>query len=345
MYTDDNDLDIEDVVLAKIEAGQLAEADAILDSEIQKLATDIARIEKRNKQAAEADTTDTEDQLDEGIDEDEESTPPPAAKKALEAAEAKAVMAKARDVLDTDTDDLVRVTKALSASGNHTLREQAARATFDDLQKDLAKLGTPNGTGEYTPNRVPHPPIYPHSESEWLESNRVVRPSSTETFPDRSQRTVVPAVQPAGQHAFEAIVDQLVAQNGGSRSAAFTAARLLHPSAYVDYNAWRSSTSAQSQRAGQASTNNEVNKSAPIYEQLLAAEIRKGFSPHVAQQRIANSYGLMPDGDEAIAKADDAYADLREAAQELLVESDAMPRTTAMRKARLANESIYKRLV
>ena len=93
----------------------------------------------------------------------------------------------------------------------------------------------------------------------------------------------------------------------------------------------------QQQRAVQQETNDLTTKSAPTqYAALVAGEIRKGHNPRVAAQRVAQAYGLLQD--EAIAKHADTYEQLRGVAQEMLDESSSMPRTEALRKARLSNE-------
>jgi len=237
-------------------------------------------------------------------------------------------MAKARDVLDADTDDLVRVTKALASSGNHPLRERTAQATYDSLQADLAKLGGlqplkyPSGQGENV-----------------LQSNRSINPN-VERFPDRSQHTTLDAVVNPKPSQFEAKVQQIATERGISRFAAMTRARIENPSLYWAFVNGNASEPVQAQQ--ERETRYQVEKSAPSYEQLVEAEMAKGCNQTVAMQRLAH-IGICP-GEEIVAKANDDYFQFREAAQERLVEGGAMPRTSAMRAARYEMPELYKSL-
>jgi hypothetical protein len=360
---------LEDQILKYVEDGEIDMADQLLDDSISSLVEDIA-VTKRSKYPEaddngltgsgqdnarghqrrvrlhdqQPDNSELDDESGEAQPDDEEAEDN-VGKRFVEAEEAKVVKGIELELLDNDVSRITKIAAMSDASGAHDLRTATIQKTLDDLEHDMArvsKLGSSDGRGSYSPFNV-QAVRYPHGEGEQvLQHNRVVQPGSTETFPDRSQRSVVPSVQPAGQHAFDVLVDQLVAQNGGSRAAAFTATRLLHPSAYLDYVNWRSSTSSQAQQANRSDLTNQVNKNAS-YKDLVADEmIRKGVNERVAMQRLSHR-GIMP-SDASIAKANDDYYAFREHAQDLVEEGSQMPRTSALRKARYSRPELYKSL-
>src|SRR5439155_22176375 len=121
---------------------------------------------------------------------------------------------------------------------------------------------------------------------------------------------------------------------GGSRSKAFTVARLENPDVYDAYQAWHSGNTTQQQRAVQQETNDLTTKAAPLtFEAAVNAEIRKGHNPRVAAQRVMNHYGTDSPR-ESFAKAADIASDWRTAAQDI-VDRDGGSRLDALRKCRL----------
>src|SRR5262249_23272703 len=134
MTTFDESLAFEEAILDKVEDGDYAEAEAMLDDQIAKLSDEIADIEKSKKHSkAPPRATDEEDLQDFGVDEEEEAN------------------AKKMAMLEHDTDALVSIAKAANGgSGNHDLREAALAKTLADVEANIAKLGG------LQPVRYPH---------------------------------------------------------------------------------------------------------------------------------------------------------------------------------------------
>jgi hypothetical protein len=394
----DHDLDIEDEVLAKIEAGDWDGADRQLDDEIFKLAERIQKAKRpwvnvdhgpddENDNIANA----TGEQGYELDDDDEESTPLPVKAKKAKASliyphgdidhvtgagadnapgdeqevthhtqqvgdapfsdedeeddvvgkcldDQEAAMAKRAeyDALDSDTEQMMKVSRLLEASGSHDIRKRAVQATLDALEQDLAKLGSGK------------PVRYPSGQGEGvLQHNRSIPSDATRTS-ERGQASRQLSVTPVipenvGRHKFDDLVDQVCARDNCSRSKAFTTARLEHPSVYDSYQAWNSSNTAQEQQAVRSETYDPTNKRAPLtYESAVNAEMKKyNVSPTVAGHRVLQRYGNLPS--ERFNKAADVAADWREAAQ-AIADRDGIGATDALRKCRLERPELHRAL-
>jgi len=295
-----------------MDAGELDACERLLDQQISKLSAEIEK--SKHKAPPPPPATDEED------DGDEDDLG-----KALEAEGANEV--KVLDSLDA-TNAAVKLARIANASAAHPLRKRALDATVSQVEADIAKLGS------LQPVRYPH-----GTDTELNDHQNSTHQGTTTVFADRSQCTVTPVVQIPGRHKFDDLVDAVMRRDGGPRSKAMATARLENPSVFTEYQAWHSGNTAQQQQTVQGETSGQLNKA---FEAAVDAEIRKGHNPRVAAQRVMN-FGIWPNH-ASIAKANDAYADLREAAEGLLNETDVMPRTSALRKARLANEALYKAL-
>ena len=277
---------------------------------------------KKGKKPPPPAPADAEDNFDNADDEDEEDN----LGKRFEDEETQVALAKSLHTLESDTDQAMRVARIAEAPGAHPLRKLAVASTLDALKSEMKKLGGPVR--------------YPHGAETDLQDHQNMTNSVTRTGErgqSSRQTSVTQVIQSPGRHKFDDLVDAVRARDGGSRSRGFTVARLENPDVYDAYQAWHSCNTTQQQRAVQQETNDLTTKSAPTqYAALVAGEIRKGHNPRVAAQRVAQAYGLLQD--EAIAKHADTYEQLRGVAQEMLDESSSMPRTEALRKARLSNE-------
>jgi hypothetical protein len=100
-----------------------------------------------------------------------------------------------------------------------------------------------------------------------------------------------PAVQAPGRSGeWDDYVDQIMRERGCTRTVALTQARQMRPDLYARYQGWLATDSAQVQQATR-STTDAAFKRAPCYEDLVAAEIRKGCNETVAAQRVLQLYG------------------------------------------------------
>jgi hypothetical protein len=102
-----------------------------------------------------------------------------------------------------------------------------------------------------------------------------------------------PAVQPSGRHKFDALTDKIQREENVSKTEAQSRARHRHPDVYASYQDHLSGSSAQSQQSERSRVRGTYNKRAPVTaEDYIAAEIRKGFSPEMAAQRVAQLHGF-----------------------------------------------------
>lgn len=315
--TFDESLAFEETILNKVESGEYAEAEAMLDEQIAKLSDDISAIEKtkQHSKAPPASEVDPEDALDNADDEENESAP-----------------TKKMADLEYDTDALVKIAKG--GSGDHDLRAATLQKTMEDVETDIAKLGGLQ------------PVRYPSEETvSILQHNRdsLQKVHRGSEFGQASRSVGAVSAPAVRRHAFDDLVDAVQRRDGGSRLKAFTTARLENPSTFNLYQYWQSAQSTADQRADQsAEDDSQTNKSAPTtYEALVAAEIRKGHHPHIAAQRVANTYGVLPG--ETIAKANDDYVEFRKAAQEI-VERDGGSRVEALQRARYERPDLFRSL-
>jgi hypothetical protein len=94
-----------------------------------------------------------------------------------------------------------------------------------------------------------------------------------------------------------------------------------------------------------ASSHVPVAKSAPpmTFEDYVDLEVmRKGVTREIAGQRVAQAHGFtLP---HRISKADVASADFADAAEAVWQDDTSLSRTEALRKARLENPRLYKRM-
>lgn|SRR5262245_44532616 len=247
-----------------------------------------------------------------------------------------------------------QIAEVAEGSQAHPTRAAAVSQTCDQIDEALAKLGAPGQHGA---------PRYPHSETtDLLHHENLRHEGSTMMLKPTTYQT-------SSQGAFRAF-DDLVERNhakGMSRTAAMTQARLEEPdtfaSAYykarprvvhypesdvadsaVDSGKNKKQSHPTRTRRHRNETPDHLNKS---FEQMVQQEIAKSggyMSEETAGQRVLNTWGdIFPR--ETISKADDYYAELRDRANDILDSGEAVDRCDALRKARLQNEHLYKRLV
>jgi hypothetical protein len=97
------------------------------------------------------------------------------------------------------------------------------------------------------------------------------------------------------RHKFEALTDHVANTEGVPKSYAASLARQRYPDVYNSYV-----------------NNGGISKrAATTFEDLVGVEIRKGFTPQMAAQRVAQLYGYraLDNGSSSIAKAIDASAE------------------------------------
>jgi hypothetical protein len=127
-----------------------------------------------------------------------------------------------------------------------------------------------------------------------------------------------------GRHKFEAMADKIANEEGIPKSEATRQARLRFPDDYAAYV-----------------KHTNIGKAA---DDLIAAEIRKGFTPRMAAQRVANAHGFPAFDNSAISKSDIAAADLDDVADAIFEGDGSLSRTESLRKVRLQNPGLYKRM-
>jgi hypothetical protein len=117
----------------------------------------------------------------------------------------------------------------------------------------------------------------------------------TSTHSPHPYRTATWAATQAPKRSpeWDDFVDSIVERDGGTRTSAMQTARRERPDLYARYQAWFSGTSAQNQQATRSATDGVFKRnSTPFYEDLVAAEMRKGASNLVvAQRRVIQAYG------------------------------------------------------
>jgi len=219
---------------------------------------------------------------------------------------------------------------------------------------------------------------FPHGEESDLLHHQNLQPPGTTTMHSPRSGTystgATDVVQTPARHPFDDKIDELLPQTGGSRSAAMTQARLLYPALYQSYvnggtaqqqQTQRGKTSDQLGKLGQPETwpqsdhpirpdpksqrrrvrrhDQQVKKS---FESAVADEMARGCTTYeVAAQRVVNAYGTtLPH--EFVRKGVDVEMSFLEKADEYIDADSTMPRTEALRAARLdpANKRLFKML-
>jgi hypothetical protein len=128
-----------------------------------------------------------------------------------------------------------------------------------------------------------------------------------------------------GGHKFERLINDIKNERGVPGSQAAHIARSEFPDVFREY---------------QDSKKPIFGKRAP---DLVGAEMAKGCTREVAMQRVAQLHGY-PAFAGTLAKAADAEADFIAAAAEMQERDPSLDACSALRKARLSNPALYKRL-
>jgi hypothetical protein len=162
--------------------------------------------------------------------------------------------------------------------------------------------------------------------------------SGFQTDPYVLSRT--PVVERPTRTKFDSRVEHVMERDGVPRHVAMSRARQEYPENYAAHQSTVSTDSASAQHTRRAGYG--VGKSAPSFSDLCEIEIRKGCSPTLAAQRVINAHGAdAPDA--RITKGDSALAQIEATACEIL-DAEGGDRVSALRKARLLNPSLYRRL-
>jgi hypothetical protein len=131
------------------------------------------------------------------------------------------------------------------------------------------------------------------------------------------------------RHKFDALRDKIKNDRGVPATTAAHMARTEFPDVFADY---------------QDHGKQIYNKRAPTtYEDMVEAEMAKGCNRVTAGQRVLHAYGTsLPHRN--ISKAAVAQHDFDERAQDIYQDDTSLTRCEAMRKARLDNPGLYKRM-
>jgi hypothetical protein len=132
------------------------------------------------------------------------------------------------------------------------------------------------------------------------------------------------------RHKFLALVADIKNSHGVPASQAMALARQYHPGVFDDYQKHAPTTN--------------ISKSAPMdFETAVEVEMRKGVTREVAGQRVMQMYGnLLPRTN--IQKAEVAGAALEDIADQAWQSDAGLSRTEALRKARLENPTLFRRM-
>jgi hypothetical protein len=155
-----------------------------------------------------------------------------------------------------------------------------------------------------------------------------------------------PAVQPSGRHKFTALSEKIAREENVSKTEAQSRARTRFPDVYRSYQDYLAGSSAQEQQSSRNAYRASYSKRAPVTaEDYIAAEIRKGFSPEMAAQRVAQLHGFRAfDRVDAITKrSNDTAAMFEWTAEHHWCDDASLSRTDALRKARLENRKLFRR--
>jgi hypothetical protein len=205
----------------------------------------------------------------------------------------------------------------------------------DEEDDDLAKLGGP-------------PRYQRESTAGHQQTNDAGnRPGALEHSTHRSAGLGnTPAVQPAGRHKFTSLSEKIQREENVSRTEAQSRARQRFPDAYRSYQDYLAGNPPQEQQFTRNAYRGSYLKRAPVTaEDYIAAEIRKGFSPEMAAQRVAQLHGFRAfDRVDAISKrANDIGAMFEGTAEHHWCDDASLSRTDALRKARLENRKLFRR--
>ena len=126
-------------------------------------------------------------------------------------------------------------------------------------------------------------------------------------------------------------------------------ARLEYPDDYTAYQRFRASNSTQQQYGGHTAAGgwgNTVGKSAPTtYEDLVNAEIAKGFSRELAGQRVAQAHGYraLDHVGKSLRKGADAQWEFQKRVDEVMYD-DGVDASEATRRVRLEDPNLFRAL-
>jgi hypothetical protein len=133
---------------------------------------------------------------------------------------------------------------------------------------------------------------------------------------------------PPNRHKFDALRDKIMNERKVPATEAAHIARTEFPDVFADY---------------QSHTKPILNKRSPVVEELIQAEIFKGFSPRLAAVRIQNLYGSSA-LHSTMTKGAVAQADFEDAAGDIFAGDAGLSRCEAMRKCRQDHPQLYRRM-
>jgi hypothetical protein len=169
-------------------------------------------------------------------------------------------------------------------------------------------------------------------------------PRSSSLHPSAGLATSA-AVQHSRPHIFDSRVAFIKDRDGVTKPVAMQRARLEYPDDYENYQKFHAGTSTQDQYARRQGYGTHVGKAGPVTAQsLIASEIRKGFSPELAAQRVAQQHGYRAFDTVSpnMRKAADIADTFESAAEDVWLNNDHLDRCESLRKTRLENRRLFK---
>jgi hypothetical protein len=155
--------------------------------------------------------------------------------------------------------------------------------------------------------------------------------------------STTPATRTASAHKFDRLVEHVQERDGCSKNEAMATARREYPDVYTSYQASvaDSPTSAQhTRRAGRG-----VSKRMPdTFEDLVSAEMQKGVSWRIAEQRVINTHGSTALNNRMIKRDGGSVATEFTKRASGIMWDDSVDRCEALRRLRKEQPWLYDAL-
>jgi hypothetical protein len=159
---------------------------------------------------------------------------------------------------------------------------------------------------------------------------------------DSYQLSVTPATRAASPHKFDRLVEHVQERDSCSKNNAMATARREYPDAYESYQEFVAGSPTNEQATRRAGRG--VGKRMPnTFEDLVAAEMRKGVSWRTAEQRVINVHGSTALNRRMVKRVHSVGAEFSKRATAIMWE-DGVDRTEALRRLRKEQPWLYDAL-
>ena len=173
------------------------------------------------------------------------------------------------------------------------------------------------------------------------------QPSGTARGEDQQADTyslgTTPATRAASPHKFDRLVEHVMERDSCSKNAAMATARREYPDAYESYQSFVAGSPTNEQATRRAGRG--VGKRMPdSYEDLVAAEMRKGVPWRIAEQRVINVHGSTALNNRMIKRDGPSVAAEFSKRATAIMWNDGVDRTEALRRLRKEQPWLYDAL-